>query len=813
MSHISFAVVFQNDRIQAPVPAAAQKLSYFGSDLSAVIVLCDEKGQRPDLAKCISQKTYENIFEIVQATLTEHADTLFLSPQRGYIPRQLTETFLSFDRLRVPNKFSMELSSLATKQTAEKLLRSCTHAIRKEVASHHNATAEESIFQIPKDILARAFYFLDKIENATILCKKFNEISQGIYKQKLIEKLNKNTKELDAYIKEKFPEGVSYQRVYAALLNDPKNFLKLMEEAYRARVGNEFDEKLVKKHLGDAYERGDKIAEKLTFLDALKKADDWKLALQDGSFNMKAFASKVETIELLKANLRSLDPFIGHFTDLTGIDLSHNGLNELPVELAKCENLTTLVLKGNKFVKIPTFVYSFTKLQRLYVKNNNISKISAKIAQITPLKIFDITKNPLKKIPAQLIQLKNLESFRFDPNKLERIEAIFFDCRALKTFYFLQMSSHIQGNFNDLVKTFYEKIPETVSRKAAADFLQKTFEQASRSPRSILQEGLYTVHLIKYDLIDVAHDWLLEKTMQNLLGNQIYQEVKKACYTNLGWEIYLRVINPKLSLLKILGAIGQLRLGAVGELREVKFDDPVLQSPFANRVFSDFEYLFNNYADFLNAFEKAKQFFNKNANALGKIEQLNLSSMGLMDLPKEMTSLTGLKNIDLKGNFFADAFPTHLLELKCLETIDLQSCHIRRIPEGIQDLPRLNELNLNDNPLVFLPQSLKKMDSLKLHINSNEMLEVPAELLTRPDILHSYLMSVQALMLKDPKWHGKWIPLLKALPDAVKKEIDPSKVLDKDTIPQAFFYAETVTSFAHGYINRIDAYFKKHPKR
>ncbi|MGE5196442.1 MAG: hypothetical protein ACM3JI_03825, partial [Anaerolineae bacterium] len=234
MSNISFAVLFNNDTIQPALPAATQKLNYFGCNLKAVVVLRDEKGLRLDLAECLSQKTYENIFEIVQATLTEHAEALFLSPQQGYVPRQLTENFLSFDRLRVPNKLSMELSSLASEKTAQELLRSCAHRVRSEVHASHNQK-KAPITRVPADVLSKIFSFLPKEENVDQLfplCKPFKATREQVFQQKLMEIFGiKDAKALDEYLKLRFPQKISYQGAYKHLVkevNEAKDFLVLM---------------------------------------------------------------------------------------------------------------------------------------------------------------------------------------------------------------------------------------------------------------------------------------------------------------------------------------------------------------------------------------------------------------------------------------------------------------------------------------------------------------------------------------------------------------------------------------------------------
>lgn len=88
-------------------------------------------------------------------------------------------------------------------------------------------------------------------------------------------------------------------------------------------------------------------------------------------------------------------------------------------------------------------------------------------------------------------------------------------------------------------------------------------------------------------------------------------------------------------------------------------------------------------------------------------------------LPTSITLFQRLKKINLQGNCFNQFFPKDLCNLKNLKEINLSSCEIEFIPEGLF-FEHLEDLNLSDNMLKFLPHSFKQCKELKdLDISKN----------------------------------------------------------------------------------------------
>ena len=82
----------------------------------------------------------------------------------------------------------------------------------------------------------------------------------------------------------------------------------------------------------------------------------------------------------------------------------------------------------------------------------------------------------------------------------------------------------------------------------------------------------------------------------------------------------------------------------------------------------------------------------------GNERQIDLSNMGLIELPVDINQLTNLESINLSGNRLK-----HLRGIEALQdlkVINAQNNNITQLHEEMQELERLETLNLIGNPIV-----------------------------------------------------------------------------------------------------------------
>ena len=82
----------------------------------------------------------------------------------------------------------------------------------------------------------------------------------------------------------------------------------------------------------------------------------------------------------------------------------------------------------------------------------------------------------------------------------------------------------------------------------------------------------------------------------------------------------------------------------------------------------------------------------------GNERQIDLSNMGLMEIPIDINQLTNLESINISGNRLK-----HLRGIEALgdlKVINAQNNNITQLHEEMQELERLETLNLIGNPIV-----------------------------------------------------------------------------------------------------------------
>jgi internalin A len=115
----------------------------------------------------------------------------------------------------------------------------------------------------------------------------------------------------------------------------------------------------------------------------------------------------------------------------------------------------------------------------------------------------------------------------------------------------------------------------------------------------------------------------------------------------------------------------------------------------------------------------------------------------LSALPEELRSLVNLRSIDLSGNPFGK-IPELLLEIKQLESLNLNSISLKEIPKEIGQLSNLTELNFRYNQIIQIPEVLGQLSNLTvLHLFNNQIAQIPQALAQLSNLTELYLSSNQ----------------------------------------------------------------------
>jgi len=105
--------------------------------------------------------------------------------------------------------------------------------------------------------------------------------------------------------------------------------------------------------------------------------------------------------------------------------------------------------------------------------------------------------------------------------------------------------------------------------------------------------------------------------------------------------------------------------------------------------------------------------------------KLDLSSIGLTEVPESIASLTQLQGLGLSNNQLTEV-PESIASLTQLQRLDLSNNQLTELPKSIASLTQLQRLDLSNNQLTELPKSLASLTQLEwLYLGWNQLTELP----------------------------------------------------------------------------------------
>ena len=328
------------------------------------------------------------------------------------------------------------------------------------------------------------------------------------------------------------------------------------------------------------------------------------------------------------------------------LDLKHQGLTEIPIEIFQLSNLTELRLGYNQIKVISPEIGQLTNLTRLRLGNNQVSVIPAEIEQLTNLTILSLVNNQVKVVPSQLSQLTNLTKLRLLGNQIEVVPAALSQLTKLEIL--------------DLADNQIKLIPTEIGQLTSLTELKLAGNQFLVVPTEIGQ-------LTNLKLLDLSFN-LIDRIPIHIgnLSNLISLSLKSNRLTNLPNQI------NRLSKLQYLNLY---------QNRFAQFPEIITHLSNLKQLHLD-----NNQIWFLPPSLKN----------LVQLEQLWLGSNFLQELPSELGQLKSLTHLHLGRNRISQ-LPTAIENLKDLVTLNLNNNRLTEIPTQILDLPQLITLDLSKN--------------------------------------------------------------------------------------------------------------------
>ncbi|MEG4348160.1 COR domain-containing protein [Microcoleus sp. LAD1_D3] len=121
----------------------------------------------------------------------------------------------------------------------------------------------------------------------------------------------------------------------------------------------------------------------------------------------------------------------------------------------------------------------------------------------------------------------------------------------------------------------------------------------------------------------------------------------------------------------------------------------------------------------------------------------------LTALPEELRSLENLRSINLTGNPFG-TIPELLLEMKQLESLDLTSLDLTEIPEAIAKLSNLTQLYLSCNQITSIPEAIAQLSNLtELDFWNNQITSIPDAIAQLSNLKELHLSNNQITVIPE----------------------------------------------------------------
>ena len=183
-----------------------------------------------------------------------------------------------------------------------------------------------------------------------------------------------------------------------------------------------------------------------------------------------------QVIYLAGCNLKSVPPALLDCHRLNYINLSDNGLTQLPDQLFTLAELAELAVTKNKLKSLPSEIQSASKLEVLVASQNELLEVPAALNTLPSLVYLDLSKNKLRRLPDDFFNSKSIKEINLLGNEINTLPPSIGDATALEV---------LNLEFNKL-----RDIPLEIARLTQLKELRLTGNVLSKEVKSNLKQWL-----------------------------------------------------------------------------------------------------------------------------------------------------------------------------------------------------------------------------------------------------------------------------------------------------------------------------------
>lgn len=152
--------------------------------------------------------------------------------------------------------------------------------------------------------------------------------------------------------------------------------------------------------------------------DSLVQDAPWYRSLEE-ALKAQALGQTIFRLDLSRQGLREVPPAVAQLTELRELRLRKNRLSTLPESLQSLKQLTFLDASSNRLAVFPSVCWAWPALRSLDLGDNEIEIIPEDIDALQRLEILALWSNPIERYPASLSDLPSLRKLDLLHNLLD----------------------------------------------------------------------------------------------------------------------------------------------------------------------------------------------------------------------------------------------------------------------------------------------------------------------------------------------------------------------------------------------------------
>ncbi|XP_023163457.2 leucine-rich repeat-containing protein 40 isoform X2 [Drosophila hydei] len=503
------------------------------------------------------------------------------------------------------------------------------------------------------------------------------------------------------------------------------------------------------------------------------------------------YMRSLQKLDLIKNDLIGLPEDMGLLRKLQCLYIQHNDIKELP-SFEGNEMLNELHASNNYIEQVPKqLCANLPHLKIFDLRDNKIKQLPDEICLMRNLNRLDVTNNSISVLPVTLSSLAHLISLQVDGNPIKTIRRDILQCgtaRILKTLQDrAQTKDRVGGGAEDLPcsssaagsdQSMQQQLPANMTdnyqqhncaqppfrhchcrcqcqhfmhpEQLCGFYYQQFPEKYEQGQQQ--QQQHHQQHLDQFQFGQASQ---YSPQQQQLLYREPYGGHYMDNYSAMpetqmdAYNPYNRcVVQPrwvyKLRHTRTLAVNSQGLSDVPAHIFKVASEEKVHVVDFARNQLSTLPKGLQHMSNLVTELVLAHNVINcvpPFISQFTRITLLNLSNNLIKDLPQEFGLLNTLRELNIANNRF-QALPNGLYELQGLEILVASGNQIKALNvAGLQNLPRLNTLDLRDNNIEYIPPILGNLTNIThLELVGNPFRQPRHQILMKgTDTIMSYL--------------------------------------------------------------------------